>query len=740
MIYTYSLSMREGKEARRRLEGERMEKYRFEENILRAMEDSRIPFAVYQFINKRVVTLALSAGFCSLLGLDDRAKAYELMDNDMYRDAHPDDVARIADVAYRFATEGGEYDTVYRTRAPGGRGYIILHSHGEHVYMPTGERLAVIWYTNEGRYTEGGVEKGIGAQFSKALREASFTRRSYYDNLTGLPNMSYFFELAEKGRAALAAKGRRTAMLFLDLCGMKAFNRKHGFEEGGQLIRAFSREVARFFGNENCGHFGGDHFGVYTDAEGVEDRLAKLFAACYDVNGGKSLPVRAGISFWDDEAADASGVCDHAKMACDALRGVYYSTYRYFSEFMLKESAKRQYFIDNLDRAIDEGWIQAYYQPIIRAANGHVCNEEALARWIDPEGGIFAPMEFTPVLEEANLIHKLDLYMVEQVMEKMNRQQEEGLYIVPTSVNFSRSDFDCCDLVEEVRRRVDEAGIGRDMLVIELTESVIGSDFEYMRAQVDRFHALGFKVWMDDFGNGYSSLDVLQSIHFDLIKFDVQFMSHFDHSEKCRIILTELMKMAIGLDIDTVTEGVETAAQVAFLREIGCTRLQGYFYGKPIPMEEILDRYRTGRQIGFENPDEAGYYAAIGKINLYDLAVVANEDVGEVRQYFDTLPMAILETDGEEVAIVRCNKSYRDFMERQFGADLSGKRFLFSEFRERMDQTFLGAARTCGRDGNSVVLDEALGTGRQLRAFMRRLAVNPVTGVAAVVAVVLSVE
>ena len=168
--------------------------------------------------------------------------------------------------------------------------------------------------------------------------------------------------------------------------------------------------------------------------------------------------------------------------------------------------------------------------------------------------------------------------MLERILEHIKTKEAEGLYIVPHSINLSRCDFDACDMVEEIRRRVDQAGIRRDRISIEITESVIGSDFDYIKTQIERFQALGFPVWMDDFGSGYSSLDVLQSIKFDLIKFDMGFLRRLDENEDGKIILTELMKMASALGVDTICEGVETEEQMHFLQEIGlelCVPLSG---------------------------------------------------------------------------------------------------------------------------------------------------------------------
>ena len=605
-----------------------MEKYQFDSATKAALEKLRVPLAVYQFIDKRVVTILLSDGFCELFGFDNKDDAYYVMDHDMYRATHPEDRARAADAAYRFATEGGRYEVVYRTLTRNKTDYIIVHSLGEHVMTEDGVRLAYIWYTDEGRYTSDsdGKDKALNDAMKNIVREENMIKSGYCDYLTGLPNMSYFFELARERRRSFCESGKTAALLYMDLCGMKYFNRKYSFAEGDNLLRSFADILKLYFGNENCSRFGSDHFCVITDAEGLEDTLTEIFTEFRAADSDKSLPVRVGIYLDRKGVDDISTECDRAKYACDTMRSTYVSSFRYFSDEMHAKNESRQYFIDNLDKAIREGWIEVYYQPIIRSANGTVCDEEALVRWKDPVRGMMMPSQFIPVLEEANLIYMLDLFVTEQVLEKMKKQAEAGLFVVSESVNLSRADFTACDIVEEMRRRVDAAGFSRDKINIEVTESVIGSDFEFMKSQIERFRSLGFRVWMDDFGSGYSTLDVLQSIRFDLIKFDMRFMKEFDTSEKSRIMLTELIRMAISLGVDTVCEGVETKEQADFLREIGCTMMQGYYFCRPIPFEKILERYQKVIQIGFENPEESGYYAAVGKINLYDLAILSNED------------------------------------------------------------------------------------------------------------------
>ncbi len=721
-----------------------MDRYFFDPATMAVLEKLRVPFAVYQFINKRVVTVMLSDGLCELFGYDDKEKAYHDIENDRYVDTHPDDVASIASEAFRFATQGGKYEVIYRSLTKNRPEYNIIHAIGEHVYTEDGTRLAYVWYTDEGVYSaeseSENKENKLTSSLYKTLHEDSMLKENYYDVLTGLPNMSYFFELAEAWRKITVGLGKTPALLFMDLCGMRYYNRKYGFSEGDKLLRRFAGVLKNQFSNENCSRFNADNFCVYTYSDNLEMTLRSLFAECNTTGASVSLPVRVGIYLDVDGLTDVSTACDRAKYACDTMRNAFVSGFRYFDTSMLEKAEASQYIIDNFEKMLAEGGIQMYNQPIIRTANGRVCDEEALARWNDPERGWLSPAFFIPILEEARLIYKLDLFIVDQIIEKLKIHREEGLFEVPVSVNLSRVDFDACDMVEEIRRRVDDAGIGRDKLIIEVTESSVGKDFDFMKEQIERFRSLGFKVWMDDFGSGYSSLDMLQRIRFDLIKFDMRFMKDFDISEKSRIMLTELIRMAIALGIDTVCEGVETEEQVEFLRMVGCTKMQGYYFCRPIPMQDILERYRKGTQIGFENPDETDYYAAIGKINLYDLAIVSNEDKAAFERYFNTVPMAIFEMNDEQFRMARCNNSFRAALDKLFGNKLTmGEWLYFSESENKQGSGIIKAAGECNEILNKMMVNEELSNGSVVQGFVKHLAVNPVTGTKAIAVVILAV-
>lgn len=551
----------------------------------KALEYSPHPFAVYKFSDHRIETLLVSDGFCKLFGYADRNEALHVLDQNMYRDVHADDQERLSGAMLRFSEGKEELDVVYRTREGMESDYRVIHARGSHMHTGTDDRIAHVWYMDEGVYVEGDEESGtlMNQALNRALHEESILNASHYDGLTGLPSLTWFFQLCEAKKTETPGEGRQNILLYIDLNGMKYFNHRYGFAEGDKMLKAFSALLETTFGKEDVCHIAADRFAAATTDEDLEDRLRRMFEEAGKANDGNMLPVRIGIYSFGIENVSVSTAFDRAKIACDEIRHSDNSCFSYYRVEMRDTFRKRQYIIANIDRAIREKWIQVYYQPIVRASDEQICDEEALARWIDPVEGFLSPADFIPYLENTGLIYKMDLYVLEQVLEKIRFLQETGRKVVPQSINLSRSDFEVCDIVEEIRKRVDAAGVSHDLISVEITESIIGSNFEFMNEQVNRFHENGFPVWMDDFGSGYSSLDVLQSIQFDLIKFDMSFLRKIDEGEKGKIILTELMKLASQLQVDTICEGVEKAEHASFLREIGCGKLQGYYYSKPVP-------------------------------------------------------------------------------------------------------------------------------------------------------------
>ena len=715
-----------------------MKRYEFSSKEKSIIEALSIPLAVYQFIDKRVVTIALSDGFCKTFGYTERAQAVKDMDNNMYAGTHPEDLVRVEEASANFAEDGEKYDIVYRTKKNNDNQYYVIHAFGTHEFKENNTKLAYVWYSDEGVYSDTRKSDDMLTNSLQSLFEENKKHsRIRFDYLTGLPNLAYFFELAEKSRDAFIEKGEQPTMLFMDLCGLKFYNHKNGFDKGDELLREFSRLLSITFGSDNCCHIGQDHFAAFTYFEGLDERLDTFFEQIKQLAGGNSLPVRVGAYFDEDcSVVPPSVACDRAKIACDSAKGAFESICCYYRDEQKDNLIKKQHYVVNLDTALKEGYIKVYYQPIVRTINGKVCDEEALSRWVDPDNGIISPAEFIPALEESRQIYKLDLYVLERVLERQKSKAKDGLKTVPTSINISRSDFDVCDIVEEIRKRVDDAGVDHKWITIELTESGISENFQFMKKQIERFRELGFQVWMDDFGTGYSSLDVLQDIAFDLIKLDMSFLRKLD-SEGTKIILTELLKMASSLGLETICEGVETVDHVAFLKETGCTKLQGYYFCQPIPYEQILERYKKGIQIGFENSDEAPYFKAIGEVNLNDISVLASEETDAIHNSFKSLPMGIIEVNGNKTRFLSSNKSYRDFVKQYLGFDLDIEG---SEFTEYSDAFMKNVVNNCCVNNIKSFYDENMPDGSIVHSFARRIAVNPVNGNIAIAVAVLSIS
>lgn len=716
-----------------------MEKYQFSVTEQKVLETLPQAIAVYQFVDKKVVTLALSKGFLELFGYDDIKEAYHDMDHDMYKDTHPDDVARIADAAYRFATQTEVYDVIYRTKNKEKNNYKIIHANGKHIFLEDGVRLAYVWYFDEGDYIENGISQSneLSSTLNNALHRESFLNNVRYDYLTGLPSIALFFEQTEEGKKKIKDSGKEVAYAFFDFSGMKHYNHKFGFVKGDEYLKEFAHILAEIFGSEECCRFGEDHFGAYCAEEDISEKVQKVIEDNRNLDKESHLSLRVGIYSTTIEDVPVSVAFDRAKLACNAIRGTYTSSFNFYDDSMRADSMNKQYILDNFKKALEEKWIEVYYQPIVRATNNLVCNEEALSRWKDPEKGILGPNEFVPIIEEAGGLYKLDLYVVEEVLKKMSLFKSVGLHVVPHSINLSRSDFNKVDMVNEISRRVDAAHIDHNLIAIELTESTIGSDFDFIKEQIRRFKELGFQVWMDDFGSGYSSLDVLQSIQFDLVKFDMSFMRKLDENENSKIILTELIKMVSELGMETVCEGIETKEQIRFLQNVGCSKFQGYHYCKPISVETILNRYETGKQIGFENPNESKYYEAIGRVNLNNLTISANDDES-FGNYYDDLPMCVVEVNGGNINFIRRNNSYYEFTKRYFGIDLPTQEIEFKSI-SNLDIEFITQIKKCCKSKQNVFFDRIMPNSDTAHYFLRFVSYNHLTKKYAIEIVVLMI-
>ena len=272
-----------------------------------------------------------------------------------------------------------------------------------------------------------------------------------------------------------------------------------------------------------------------------------------------------------------------------------------------------KFILDNFEKALAEKQIIAYFQPEIRALTGSVCGCEALARWILPDGTVIPPAEFVPVLEKHELIHLLDLAILERVCDAYLYLKEKDISTVPFSINLSRIDFYHRDMHNDITEVLERRGVPRDAINIEITESVMLDEPELLKMNFDKFHASGFSIYMDDFGSGFSSLNVLKDYQFDVLKIDMRFLSN--SGKRSKNILASVISMAKVINIHALVEGVETKEDVDFLKSIGCEIFQGYYFSKPLPLDDLAEFF-IECPAGVEIPEEKTYMETIGRVNF----------------------------------------------------------------------------------------------------------------------------
>ncbi len=411
-----------------------------------------------------------------------------------------------------------------------------------------------------------------------------------YDTLTGLPSMSYFLEMVSSADNEVFRVDGLPIMVSFNFNGLKGYNDKFGLQAGNDLLISFAVIIEESFGKDNCSRFGEDHFFAFTTDKIFDAKIPQIMDDIAGINNGKSLTMRIGVySYNENDDISPSAACDRAQVAGDHARKSTDTKIVVYDEKIQHEVQMKDFIINNIDSAIAEGYIKAFYQPKINTVDESLYGFEALARWIDPEKGMISPGEFIPVLEDFNLTWKIDHCILQQVAGDIIKAKKMGLPLYPVSFNISRTDFMVTDPYENLIYTVKLYGLTRDLFNVEITESSVMNDPTGIKEQVKRFKKSGFEVLMDDFGSGYSSLGTLRDFDFDGIKIDMSFMRNF--GERSMAIIEPMVEMAKNLGIKTIAEGVETQEQLDFLKKVGCDQIQGYYFGKPESFDAVVKKY-----------------------------------------------------------------------------------------------------------------------------------------------------
>ncbi len=439
------------------------------------------------------------------------------------------------------------------------------------------------------------------------------------DPLTGLPNMMRFRDRAKKLMVEKNLHYTPYGFVFFNIVNFKAYNERYGFQNGDLMIKQFGAIIMNAFEDCLVSRFGGDEFVVVSPLDHLIDRIEDVHHGVHAIQQDIRLEVKAGIYRPAEGETNVSIACDRAKVVCDSIRHNFEAIYKYYDESMMRDLKKKQYIVDTIDEAIEKGYIEVYYQPVMRAVSGELASFEVLARWNDPRFGFLQPGEFIDVLEQNRLIYKIDRFVARQACRDARTLHDMGYAVVPLSFNISRVDFDLCDMVGIVEDAVQEYGLPKDLVHVEITESALIDNEDYLSGEIGRFHSRGYQVWMDDFGSGYSSLNSLQDYNFDVLKIDMIFLKHYESNAKSRKILASVVDMCKKVGIHTLAEGVETEQQLSFLRSIGCEKVQGYLFDKPLPFNDVVERFDSGK-FKSESRMNRDYFETIGRVNLLSQA------------------------------------------------------------------------------------------------------------------------
>ena len=521
--------------------------------------------------------------------------------------------------------------------------------------------------------------------------------------VTGLLNMMQFMRHASAHMQDPLAEP--LTFMYFDIENFKSFNQRYGFQQGNRLLRYVADLLRETFEGNLVARFNDDHFAVATQRKNPNDCIQFIHERIRVYDLGLPMEMKAGIYHPLPEVTDVALIMDRAKIACNSIKNTYDLTWAEFDPAMEEEINFRSHIIRSFQEAMIEGCIEVYYQPEIRAMTREICGFEALARWRDPVHGMISPGVFVPVLEDAHLSPQLDLYIIERVCQDVVQVRRDipDWELLRVSVNLSRADFRLMDMVqavEDVRLRYD---IARSMLNIEVTEGAMNEDEKFLQGEIARFRAAGYEVWMDDFGSGYSSLNNVKDYVFDVLKIDMNFLRSFETNPKSAIVIRSIVNMAKELGLHTLAEGVETEEQFAFLREIGCEKVQGYLFSPPMPFDKAVAYcYGETAQVKVEPFRLGSYYQEIGAINVLSSEALERRGSPEIG---DALSLAVLEECDGEIRYLYQSKMFKMFL-RNIELDEDSVHTSHYERRKRQNERMIARMMVeADRTGREVYTD-----------------------------------
>ncbi len=413
---------------------------------------------------------------------------------------------------------------------------------------------------------------------SSAVIEAADTEAA-----TGMFNLNGFSRHASE---IIRANPSKSYMIVQwDIDNFKIYNDLNGYLSGDELLAKIGMNSQKMIGKGLVfGHLNSDHFVILAEnspqaAEEISqdiDRMLRL------INEGDCLTSHMGICAVRDPGDSIADLCNHALIALRTIKGQYEEHYAWYREDMRSQIIEESRIAAEMENALEEGQFQVWFQPQVNYATGKISGAEALVRWIHPEKGMIPPGVFIPLFERNGFITRMDQYVWERVCAFQRNWIDSGHEPYPLSVNISRRDIFSCDIVQVITSLVQKYRIAPELLHLEITESAYISSPEQINSMMKSLQENGFTVEIDDFGSGYSSLNTLKDLKFNTLKMDMKFLERSENESRSGRIISSMIRMADWLDVNIIAEGVETKAQADFLKSMGCSMMQGYYFFRPM--------------------------------------------------------------------------------------------------------------------------------------------------------------
>ena len=427
------------------------------------------------------------------------------------------------------------------------------------------------------------------------LREtAAMVNLLQYDRLTGLYTKDFFYRKVQE--QLRDHPEREYSLVCSNVENFKLYNDAFGVAAGDSLLQEIASFMRKSVGESAiCGRFSGDRFICLEERRREHSGRQFLMGEFRnDVSKRlKNMVMKWGIYEIHDRTIPVEQMCDRALLAVDSIKGQYNRFFAVYDDTLRGKLLREQAITDAMEKALAEEQFVIYLQPKYCLHDEGLAGAEALVRWVHPEMGFLPPGEFIPLFEKNGFITKLDQYVWEHVCAMLQKWKSDGDPVVPVSVNVSRADIYQSDLTETLLGITSRYGVDPKYLHLEITESAYTKNPEQIIETVDRLRQVGFIVEMDDFGSGYSSLNMLNQMNLDILKLDMKFIQSETEKPVEQGILRFVVSLARWMNLSVVAEGVETRQQLERLREAGCDYVQGYFFAKPMPQKEFESLMKT---------------------------------------------------------------------------------------------------------------------------------------------------